>query len=314
MLGLVISLILVFVVNPQSFHWTMQLHLPWPLLASVAGGAAGRVRRHRAGVGPPGAVGRPDARCQGGLVMRFILGLLLSLLTLLACQRAPNRPRSPPSRPAAALAFPHDYGAHPEFQTEWWYVTGWVETPDGKPLGFQVTFFRSRHGHRRAPTRATSRPRQLIIGHAALSDPAVGQLLHDQRSAREGFGLAYAKAGDTDVKLDDWRMVRDSRRQLPRRRSRSNQLTLELRLRPTQPVLLQGQGGYSRKGPQPAAGQLLLQRAATGTSRAASAARGRPPARSPAAPGSITNGRAKSSTRTPRAGTGSAPTSTTAAR
>jgi len=35
-LGLVISLILVYVVNPQSFHWTMQLHMPWPLLASVA--------------------------------------------------------------------------------------------------------------------------------------------------------------------------------------------------------------------------------------------------------------------------------------
>ena len=35
-LGLLISLILVFVVNPQSFHWTMQLHLPWGLLAGVA--------------------------------------------------------------------------------------------------------------------------------------------------------------------------------------------------------------------------------------------------------------------------------------
>jgi putative ABC transport system permease protein len=35
-LGLFISLILVYVVNPQSFHWTMQLHLPWPLLGSVA--------------------------------------------------------------------------------------------------------------------------------------------------------------------------------------------------------------------------------------------------------------------------------------
>jgi putative ABC transport system permease protein len=35
-LGLLISLILVFVVNPQSFHWTMQLHLPWPLLGTVA--------------------------------------------------------------------------------------------------------------------------------------------------------------------------------------------------------------------------------------------------------------------------------------
>jgi putative ABC transport system permease protein len=35
-LGLLISLVLIFVVNPQSFHWTMQLHLPWGLLASVA--------------------------------------------------------------------------------------------------------------------------------------------------------------------------------------------------------------------------------------------------------------------------------------
>jgi len=35
-LGLSISLILVFVVNPQSFHWSMQLHMPWLLLTSVA--------------------------------------------------------------------------------------------------------------------------------------------------------------------------------------------------------------------------------------------------------------------------------------
>lgn len=36
-LGWIISLILVFVINPQSFHWTMQLHVPWGLLAIVAG-------------------------------------------------------------------------------------------------------------------------------------------------------------------------------------------------------------------------------------------------------------------------------------
>ena len=35
-LGGCISLILVFIVNPQSFHWTMRLHLPWSLLATVA--------------------------------------------------------------------------------------------------------------------------------------------------------------------------------------------------------------------------------------------------------------------------------------
>jgi len=36
LLGWLISLILVFVVNPQSFHWTMDLHMPWFGLAIVA--------------------------------------------------------------------------------------------------------------------------------------------------------------------------------------------------------------------------------------------------------------------------------------
>ncbi|HJV50854.1 MAG TPA: FtsX-like permease family protein [Noviherbaspirillum sp.] len=35
-LGGAISLILVYVVNPQSFHWTMQLHVPWAALGTVA--------------------------------------------------------------------------------------------------------------------------------------------------------------------------------------------------------------------------------------------------------------------------------------
>ncbi len=35
-LGWCISLILVFIVNPQSFHWTMELHIPSTLLVSVA--------------------------------------------------------------------------------------------------------------------------------------------------------------------------------------------------------------------------------------------------------------------------------------
>jgi putative ABC transport system permease protein len=36
LLGLCISLILIFIVNPQSFHWTMQLHIPWNLLLATA--------------------------------------------------------------------------------------------------------------------------------------------------------------------------------------------------------------------------------------------------------------------------------------
>jgi predicted secreted hydrolase len=58
--------------------------------------------------------------------------------------------------------------------------------------GLPGTFFRSASSHDRANPSQFA-PKQLIIGHAALSDPANGKLLHDQRSAREGFGLSYAK-------------------------------------------------------------------------------------------------------------------------
>jgi predicted secreted hydrolase len=161
-------------------------------------------------------------------------------------------PEFKPVRPlakGAALRFPADFGAHPEYKTEWWYVTGWLNTADNKPLGFQVTFFRSATGHDRANPSQFA-PKQLIVGHAALSDPANGKLLHDQRSAREGFGLSYAKVGDTDVKLEDWRMTRaaDGSYQV---HLDAASFKLELKLAPSQPVLLEGEQGYSRKGPQP---------------------------------------------------------------
>ena len=178
--------------------------------------------------------------------MRFIFMLMLLIAT--CCRAAP--PAFAPVVPDRPLAFPRDFGAHPEFKTEWWYVTGWLAKPDGKPLGFQVTFFRSRTGVDDANPSAFA-PKQLIIAHAALSDPAFGRLVHDERSAREGFGLAYAKTGTTDVKVDDWHMQRgvDGAYTVS---IRSTELTLELRLTPSGPPLVQGAQGYSRKGPNPA--------------------------------------------------------------
>ncbi len=151
--------------------------------------------------------------------------------------------------PGKALVFPRDHGAHPDFRTEWWYATGWLQTPDGKPIGFQITFFRSATDHDRAnPSRFA--PKQLIIAHAALSDPAQGKLMHDQKSAREGFGLAYAKTGDTDVKIGDWRLQRGDDGRY-RAVIAARDFTLDLELAPRQPPMLQGEGGFSRKGPQP---------------------------------------------------------------
>ena len=184
------------------------------------------------------------------MLRHLLLTLLCLMLPLQAAQAAP--PVFAPVTPFAAgqsLRLPFDFGAHPDFRTEWWYATGWLKTPDGKPLGFQVTFFRSATEHDRANPSAFA-PRQLIIAHAALSDPAEGKLLHDQKIAREGFGLAYAKTGDTDLKLDDWRMRRgpDGSYQVT---LAARQFSLQLNLAPTQAVLPQGERGYSRKGPRP---------------------------------------------------------------
>jgi predicted secreted hydrolase len=183
-------------------------------------------------------------------LMRALGCLMFALLAMLGSAALADPPAFAPVTPGRPLAFPQDYGAHPDYRTEWWYVTGWLNTPDGKPLGFQVTFFRSGTAHDPRNPSAFA-PKQLIIGHAALSDPAYGRLLHDQRSAREGFGLAWAKTGDTDVKLEDWTMRRgaDGRYTVS---VRGTELAFDLTLAPTQAVLAQGEAGYSRKGPQPA--------------------------------------------------------------
>ncbi|MFM0505034.1 lipocalin-like domain-containing protein [Paraburkholderia caffeinilytica] len=151
--------------------------------------------------------------------------------------------------PDHPIDLPRDTGAHAAFRTEWWYATGWLTTPDNQPLGFQITFFRSATGHDPADPSAFA-PSQLIIAHAALSDPALGHLAHDQRIARQGFELAYAKPANTDVKLDAWKIVRaaDGHYDVT---VDANGFALHLALTPTQAPLVQGEGGYSRKGPRP---------------------------------------------------------------
>jgi predicted secreted hydrolase len=173
--------------------------------------------------------------------------LLLFGVLATASQAAP--PDYPPVLPGRVLSFPRDHGAHPDYRTEWWYVTGWLRGAAGQPVGFQLTFFRSRPPLDQSnPSRFAAK--QLLFAHAAVSDPAHGRLGHDQRSARAGFGLAEASSTDTDVRIDAWRFRREAddtyTAKLPGR-----EFTLELRLRPTQPILLQGGDGFSRKGPLP---------------------------------------------------------------
>lgn len=187
--------------------------------------------------------------------------------------------------PGRRLRFPRDFGSHPGSRTEWWYATGWLAlTPDpvasangtiptraaprpvgdGPPpaarVGFQITFFRSRTDvDRRHPSRFAAR--QLLFAHAAvtdLRDPARPRLRHDERIARAGFGVAEAALDDTRLRLGGWSLQRvgPSGAGDPhsvyrvQALSESAGFALELQLASTQPVLLQGDAGHSRKGPR----------------------------------------------------------------
>lgn len=174
-------------------------------------------------------------------------------------------------QPERRLVFPRDHGAHVGSAIEWWYVTGWLaagaDPPDPATLptqgltGFQLTFFRSRTGLAEAlPGRLA--PRQLLFAHAALTrlDAAPGRRhRHGQRMARWNGDPArpavHAASTDTDLALAGWRLQRAP----PAGSAEPGYsalvqvseagFALQLRLEPTQPILLQGQAGFSRKGP-----------------------------------------------------------------
>ncbi len=152
------------------------------------------------------------------------------------------------------LRFPRDHGSHPDLRTEWWYITGHA-LAGGRPFGFQVTFFRSRVEATQQLQSAFA-ARQLVFAHAALTDLQGRRLLHDQRIARAGFGIAEAAEADTDVRLRDWQLRREdgptpgSSRYTAR--VQAARFALDLRFDTTQPVLLQGSAGLSRKGPDAA--------------------------------------------------------------
>ena len=150
--------------------------------------------------------------------------------------------------PGRRLAFPADYGAHPDFRTEWWYATGWLTLPDGSPLGFQTTFFRVRTGVGEGNLSAFA-PRQLILAHAAIADPVLGRLRHDERAARVGFGRAGFAIGETGAWVGDWRF--EQRAGGYRAEVRSREFGYALNLVPDGPPLLNGEAGFSAKARDP---------------------------------------------------------------
>ncbi|HOZ63205.1 MAG TPA: carotenoid 1,2-hydratase [Burkholderiaceae bacterium] len=166
---------------------------------------------------------------------------------------------------ARTLVFPRDFGSHPDTRTEWWYITGYASSgatgtagtagaadAGARLFGFQITFFRSRVDGTQ-DMQSSFAAKQLLFAHAAITDVQGKKLWHDQRMARStgasDIKAAAASEKDTAIRLRDWSLVRKGNEYNVVALGADFQLNLQFR--ETQPLMLQGDKGLSRKGPQP---------------------------------------------------------------
>ena len=171
--------------------------------------------------------------------------LLLARVTAASSAAEAEFPRS---CPGYSIELPRDEGSHPQFRTEWWYLTGWVETEKRRAARFP--------GHV-LPQSARRRRRQPVALRCA---PGAVRARRRQRSARWALLRGEIRRARASV----WRRPRRARSRSrstigrcarrasaisPWRRRASSRC--DWNAVGTQPPLLNGKNGFSQKGPQP---------------------------------------------------------------
>lgn len=149
--------------------------------------------------------------------------------------------------------FPEDHGAHPEFQTEWWYYTGNVATDDGRRFGFQFTIFRRAITPTIPERKSDWATNQIYFAHFAVSDIGDNQFF-----AKELFSRGAARlAGVTlDPKLrvwiQNWQIAaQDVDAKTVQVKATEGDIAIDLTMDQIKPPALQGNQGLSPKSQEP---------------------------------------------------------------
>lgn len=145
-------------------------------------------------------------------------------------------------------AFPKDHGSHPDFRTEWWYFTGNLIDNLKNRYGYQLTFFRQGIIPKPKDRRNPWAIRDIYFAHFALTDASLDRFWFSQRISRKGPGLAEAAKERMDIWLLNWMAKMEENNIMLRARTKDMQLSLILT--PRKPVVLHGDRGISKKGPQ----------------------------------------------------------------
>ncbi len=150
------------------------------------------------------------------------------------------------------FVFPADHGPHPEYRVEWWYVTGNLADDRNRHFGYQLTLFRIALSPERPVEDSAWRTHQTYMGHFALTDVAKERHYSFERFSRAAIGLAGAQASPFKVWLENWSLTGGYDDLFPLRvQARHDEIAIDLALETTKPVVLQGEGGLSRRSAEP---------------------------------------------------------------
>ena len=153
------------------------------------------------------------------------------------------------------FSFPADHGPHPEYRTEWWYVTGNLDSPSAERFGFELALFRFALtplsvSENRDPS--AWKTQQIFIGHFAVTDVTRQKFHFAERYARASIGLAGARARPFHVWLENWSLGSiDDSSSAWRARASADDIELDVTLTPLKAPVLNGQRGLSQKADKP---------------------------------------------------------------
>lgn len=146
------------------------------------------------------------------------------------------------------LVFPADFGAHPNFRIEWWYLTANLQDASGASYGVQWTLFRQ--AMEPGPERRGWANQNIWMGHAAVTSAA--EHLFAETRARGGVGQAGVNAEPFRAWIDDWSFAtRDDRPGAGLSRlsvsAAGARFRYKLDLTTDAPLVPHGEAGFSRK-------------------------------------------------------------------
>lgn len=144
------------------------------------------------------------------------------------------------------ITFPADYGAHPNYRIEWWYVTANLKAQDGTVLGAQWTLFRQATKPGTSASNWSSN--EFWLGNAAIT--TVDKHLVAEKFARGGSGQAGAKDNRLEAWIDDWQFAANADGDGLILSAHGEGFSYDLELAETGPIVFHGDNGFSVKSDQ----------------------------------------------------------------